>query len=340
MRQSNRSSSSSFYYHLYGLNVESDLALPELRPQTAPWNHNSRVKLFLREAFTHWPIETGTDESTLIFRSPQNGSTNNPNVRIEYFAAVRCYRFLYGDGIAFVLDHDGENVWGAWPSQMSLQDLMVYLLGPVFAFVLRLRGFTPLHASAAVIRRNAVAFVGTAGAGKSTIVGALARAGYPILGDDVAVLEEISQDFCLRPAYPHVRLWPDSGSILFGAKDALPLLVPSSEWNKCFLDLDQPGFRFQTQPAPIQCIFLLEPYSPDVQVARIDEITPVDAFARLAANSCVNYALNTKMRVREFHDLGQLVARVVIKRLTLGNSLQSIADLGPFLEQDLSPEVQ
>ena len=108
MRQPNRSSSSSFYYHLYGLNVESDLALPELRPQTAPWNHNSRVKLFLREAFTHWPIETGTDESTLIFRSPQNGSTNNPNVRIEYFAAVRCYRFLYGDGIAFALDHDGS----------------------------------------------------------------------------------------------------------------------------------------------------------------------------------------------------------------------------------------
>ena len=214
---------------------------------------------------------------------------------------------------------------------------MVYLLGPVFAFVLRLRGFTPLHASAAVIRGNAMAFVGTGGAGKSTIVGALAREGYPILGDDVAVLEEISEEFCLRPAYPHVRLWPDSGSILFGAKDALPQLVPSSEWDKCFLDLDQPGFRFQTQPAPIRCIFLLEPYSPEIEVARIDEITPVDAFARLAANTCVNYGLTTKMRAREFHELGQLVASVVIKRLTLGSSLDWVTDLGPYLEQDLAP---
>ena len=326
----------SFYYHLFGLNVESDLALPGLRSRIPPRNHESSVKLFLRDALTHWPIETCAGKSTLIHDSAQNESALY-TVRIEYFHAARCYRFLYEDGIAFALDHDGTNVWGMWPPQMSLEDSMVYLLGPVFAFVLRLRGFTPLHASAVVIRGNAVAFVGTGGAGKSTIAGALAREGYPILGDDVAVLEEISEEYYLRPAYPHVRLWPDSGSILFGAKDALPQLVPSSEWNKCFLDLDQPAFCFQTEPAPIQCIFLLEPYSPGIEVARIDEITPVDAFARLAANTCVNYGLTTKMRAREFHELGQLVAKVVIKRLTLGNSLEWIADLGPFLEQDLRP---
>ncbi len=338
MRPPNRSSSLSFYYHLYGLNVESDLALPDLRSRTAPRNHDSSVKLFLRDALTHWPIETSADESTLIFCSARNGSVNNPNLRIEYFDAARRYRFLYGDGIAFALDRDGRNIWGIWPSQMSLEDLMVYLLGSVFAFVLRLRGFTVLHASAAVIRGNAVAFVGKGGAGKSTIVGALARGGYPILSDDAVVLEEASEEFGIRPAYPHVRLWPDSAFILFGAKDALPKLVPSSEWwDKCFLDLDQPGFRFQTELAPIRRIFFLEPYSLEVQVARVDEIRPVDAFARLTANTWANYALTTKMRAKEFHAMGQLVQRVLIKRLTLGNSLDWIADLGPFLEQDLAP---
>jgi hypothetical protein len=42
------------------------------------------------------------------------------------------------------------------------------------------------------------------------------------------------------------------------------------------------------------------------------------------------------MRAREFHALGQLVQKVVIKRLTLGDSLEWIADLGLFLEQDLA----
>jgi hypothetical protein len=339
MKPPNGNSRVSFCYNLYGLNVESDLALPGLRSRIPHRNHDSSVKLFLRDALTRWPIETSGDKSTLIFRSAQNGSANNPIVRIDYFAAARCYRFLYGDGIAFALGHDGKNIWGMWPPQFSLEDSMVYLLGPVFAFVLRLRGFTSLHASAAVIRGNAVAFVGPGGAGKSTTVAALARQGYPILGDDVAVLEEISEEFCLRPAYPHVRLWPDSGSILFGAKDTLPQLVPSSDWDKCFLDLAQPGFHFQTKPAPLRRIFLLEDYSPEVQVARIDEITPRDAFARLAANTCVNYGLTTQMRAREFHELGQLVQKIVIKRLTLGNSLEWIADLGLFLEQDLGPEV-
>ena len=328
----------SFYYHLYGLNVESDLALSGLRSRRIPWNRDFPVKLFLRDALTHWPIETREDESTLICDPAQNGSVNDPSLRIEYFHAARCYRFLYRDGIAFALDHDGRKIWGIWPLGMSLEDSMVYLLGPVFAFVLRLRGFISLHASAAVIRGNAVAFVGTRGAGKSTIIGALAREGYPILSDDVAVLEEISKQFCLRSAYPQVRLWPDSVSILFGAKDTLPKLVPSSDWwDKCFLDLDQPGFRFQTEPVPIRCIFLLEPYSPDVRVARIDEIGTVDAFARLAANTCVNYALSKEMRAREFRALGQLVETVPIKRLTLGSSLDWVANLGPLLEQDLAP---
>ena len=320
----------SFFYYLYGLNVESDVALPELRPQAAPWNHDSPIKLFLRDAVTHWPIETAADESTLIYEPVKNAVYT---VRIEYFHAARCYRFLYRDGVVFALDHGGTNIWGTWPPEMSLEDAVVYLLGPVFAFVLRLRGFTPLHASAAVIRENAVAFVGPGGAGKSTIAGALAREGYPILGDDIAVLEQIREEFCLRPAYPQVRLWSDSVSILFGTKDALPKLVPSSDWDKRFLDLDQPGFSFHTEPAPLRCIFLLEPRSPNVQVARIDEITPVGAFARLPANTYVSYGLTPEMRAREFRELGLLVARVAVKRLTLGSSLDWIAGLGPLVEQ-------
>jgi len=327
----------SFCYNLYGLNVESDVALPELRSQTARRNHNPPFKLFLRDAFAHWPIETGSDESTLIFRSAQNGSTNNPKVRIEYFAAARCYRFLYDDGIAFALDHDGKNIWGMWPPQMSLEDSMVYLLGPVFAFVLRLRGFTSLHASAAVISGNAVAFVGPGGAGKSTIVGALARGGHRILSDDISVLEETSGTFRIKPSYPHIRLWPDSVSTLFGTTDALPKLVPSCDWwDKRFLDLERDGFYFHDEPLPVRFAYILEPRSEKVQIARADVIPSIEAFPRLIAHTCVNYALTPDMRRSEFHALGRFVEKIIVKRLILSTSPECFEMLGSFLEHDAS----
>ena len=74
----------SFYYHLFGLNVESDLALPGLRSRILPQNHDSSVKLFLRDALTHWPIETSAAKSTLIHDPAQNGS--GYTVRIEYLS--------------------------------------------------------------------------------------------------------------------------------------------------------------------------------------------------------------------------------------------------------------
>jgi ATP-dependent phosphoenolpyruvate carboxykinase len=140
---------------------------------------------------------------------------------LSIFASARFYRFLYSDGIAFDISSDGENVRGSWLAEISLEDVLTYLFGPIFGFILRLRGFTALHASAAVINGYAVAFVGGGGAGKSTIVGALARAGHRILSDDIAVLEEASGTFRIKPSYPHIRLWPDSVNILFGSH-ALP----------------------------------------------------------------------------------------------------------------------
>jgi hypothetical protein len=218
---------------------------------------------------------------------------------------------------------------------MSLEDALTYLLGPVFGFIVRLRGFTALHASAAVINEHAVAFVGGGGAGKSTIVAALARAGHRVLSDDIAVLEETSGPFRIKPAYPQIRLWPESVSILFGTKGALPKLVPSSDWwDKCFLDLERDGFYFHDEALPVRFTYILEPRSQNVQIARADIIPSIEAFPRLVANTSVNYALNSDMRRREFHALGRFVEQTIVKRLVLGASSECFEMLASFLERD------
>jgi hypothetical protein len=157
------------------------------------------------------------------------------------------------------------------------------------------------------------------------------------LSDDIAVLEETSAAFRIKPSYPHIRLWPDSVSVLFGTEDALPKLVPSSGWwDKRFLDLERDGFYFHDEALPIRFTYLLEPRSQNVQIARAEIIPPNEAFPRLVANTCVNYALTSDMRRREFHVLGRFVEQIIIKRLILGISPECVEMLGSFLEQDAS----
>jgi hypothetical protein len=321
-----------FYYRLFGLDVRSDVVLPGVQLRTwSPRKDEAPVNIRLN-GYSSDEMATEAERGTLLFYS----KNNEPCGRIEFFPSGGFYRFLYSDGIMFHISGDGENIRGSWPSTMSLEDALTYLLGPVFGFVLRLRGFTALHASAAVINGYAVAFVGGGGAGKSTIVAALARAGHRVLSDDIAVLEEVSGTFRIKPAYPQIRLWPDSVNILFGTKGALPKLVPSSDWDKCFLDLERDGFYFQVDALPVRCTYILEPRSQNVEIARAEVIPSIEAFPRLVANTSVNYALSSDMRRREFHALGRFVDQITIKRLVLGASPECFEMLGSFLEQDAS----
>ncbi len=322
-----------FYYRLFGLDVHSDVALPGVQSRIwSPQQDAAPVNIRL-SAYGSDKIANEAEEGILVFDSRKN----EPDVRIEYFPSARFYRFRYGDGIMFEISSDGENVRGSWPSKMSLEDALTYLLGPIFGFILRIRGFTALHASAAIINGYAVAFIGRGGAGKSTIVAALARAGHGVLSDDIAVLEETSGTFRIKPSYPQIRLWPGSVSILFGTKDALPKLVPSSDWwDKCFLDLERDGFYFHGEALPVRFTYILEPRSTNVRIARADVIPSIEAFPRLVANTCVNYALSSDMRRREFHALGRFVEQITIKRLTLGTSPECFEMLGSFLEEDAS----
>jgi hypothetical protein len=320
-----------FYYRLFGLDVHSDVALPSVQTRTwSPREDAAPVNIRL-SGYSCDEIAAESEQGILVFESKKK----EPRVRIEYFPSARFYRFLYSDGIMFDISSDGENVRGSWPSTMSLEDALTYLLGPVFGFIIRLRGFTALHASAAVINGYAVAFVGGGGAGKSTIVAALARAGHRVLSDDIVVLEEVSGTFRIKPSYPHIRLWPDSVSVLFGTEDALPKLVPSSDWwDKRFLDLERHGFYFHDEALPVRFTYILEARSQNVRIASADLFPSIEALPRLVANTCVNYALSSDMRRREFHALGRFVEQVIIKRLTLGTSPECFEMLGSFLEHD------
>src|SRR5215213_5406611 len=205
----------------FGLVLLGDEPVPGLAP--APPGAEASVRLRLRR-MPGWlaAAEPGALE-WLPARRNRDPVRPGPAVRV---VEGRWFLVDYPDGTRFLLDREGREVWAAWSADATLEDTATYLLGPVLGFVLRLRGVLALHASVVAVGDRAVALAGPAGAGKSTAAAAFARAGHPVLADDVAALDPDGDGFGARPAYPRLRLWDDSAGALFGADEPLPLLTP------------------------------------------------------------------------------------------------------------------
>jgi hypothetical protein len=178
---------------------------------------------------------------------------------------------------------------------------------------LRLRGATCLHASSIAVGGRAIALLGKAGAGKSTTAAALARLGYSVLSDDVAVLDDRGDRFLVQPGYPRVNLWPESVQALFRSADALPKITPT--WGKMFLPLNQNGHGFQAAPLPLGGIYLLADREPGLAAPIIEAFTPSESLITLLGNTYVSYLLNADMRRREFELLGRVMASVPVRRV-------------------------
>jgi hypothetical protein len=308
----------NFTYALFGLLLRSNRPIPELIP--------------LQTESTSSPLELQTTSTVSVHlnASPQPDTLNpfgpeeltyanshkdeagEPTLRIWKAAGSRYLRLAYFDGSQFWLDHEGTEVWATWPGNLTLEDTATYLLGPVLGLLLRLRGVTCLHASAVAFGENAVAFVGSEGAGKSTTAAALAKRGHAILSDDVVALAESNGSFIVHPAYPYLCLWPESVESLYGSAEALPRFSANSE-KRC-LSLGKQELRFAQQALPLAAIYILGERRGD-PAPLLEELTPQKAFLALVANTFATNTLDSGMRAREFENLARIAPRVPIRLL-------------------------
>lgn len=298
-------------HHIYGLRVEANRPIPGLVPLAQAHSHSDllirlqEAPVFLRSA--------SVSSAEIFYVSPYSGSEGQPSLRVAKLASGDYFAFFYSDGARFVIDRQGRKLWADWPEGYSIEDAATYLVGPVLGFVLRLRGITPLHASAIAMNDQAIALVGVPGAGKSTTAAAFAHLGFAVLSDDVVPLEDAHNDFLVAPGYPRVNLWPDSVRVLRGSEHALPRITPT--WGKHYLPLDQNGYRFQSQRLPLGAVYFLGGRDPNLTACVIEAVSAGDALITLVANTYVNYVLDRDMRHREFELLSRLVARVPVRKI-------------------------
>jgi hypothetical protein len=321
-------------YLAYGLRLRSDVPIPGLSPtQTAEVD----VAVWFTE---QWIFDDVTNETAdPFFPESWEDDSREPTLKAWRLAKNFGYRLKYCDGIEFIIDASGAEIWCCCPAAMTIEDVVVYLLGPVLGFVLRLRGRTCLHASVVCIDDQAVALVGPGGSGKSTTAAAFVQLGWPILTDDVAAITFEESAFFIQPAYPHVRLWPKSVMMLFGHAEALPRLVPVGTWDKCYLDLVNKPELFQTTQLPLRAVYVLGERSETNRTASIEVLSQAEGMMALIANTYANYLLSRSLRGEEFRVLTSIVGATPIKKITPNSDLNRLPELCELIISDFRHSV-
>src|SRR6185437_15564144 len=112
-----------------------------------------------------------------------------------------------------------------------------YLMGSLFAVLCHQRGLLPLHASAVATGEGAIAFLGSSGAGKSSLAAFLARAGYRVLADDICVIDPTASRYRrVLPVAPWLKLWSATLDAMGEPSSGLPLVFSADEKYSYMLD--------------------------------------------------------------------------------------------------------
>lgn len=326
---------SPFRYSVFGLSLRSNLSIPGL----AHANSSTDAP----EVQLHLGISPDLDLPSVaahgltkpIYVSSFTDAAGEPALRAWETPDGASLHLAYSDATEFWLDRKGAAIWAVWSEQSSLENAMCYLLGPVLGLLLRLRGIVCLHASAVAFDDDCVAFVGPAGAGKSTTAAAFAKLGRGIVSDDIVGLVEREGVFYVLPGYPHLRLWPESVTMLYGSPDALPQLL--HDWEKRQLALGDNGTRFEARLLPLRAIYILGERRLDTAPV-VTAIGEREVLLSLIANTYATNLIDRTTRGQEFDLLSQLMSSVPVRIVHPSGDLSRIGDLCCVIQSDFETQ--
>jgi len=309
-------------YRLYGLAVASPLALP---CPVAPRARRADVRLEVGGSARFAPLHPRTGSGRLSRR---------------WFFGRRLRtgaRYLRWSGLfEFLVSEDGHDIRYRRLPRATPESLTTYLLGQVLSFSLLAFGLEPLHGTVVVVDGEAIGFVGDCGYGKSTLGAAFLRLGFPVLTDDLMVLERTASGYSVHPGMPRIKLFPSV------ARRVLDVGRPGPQLNdgttKQILPLaDGQAFRGL---APLRALYVLnEPGSASRSAAARIELAPLSPAAAFV--EVIRASFNTDVRdrdrlARQFAFANRVATTVPVRRLSYPRSLRKLSAVCEAVLADLS----
>lgn len=292
--------SPSWQVTVYGLGIQTNVALPELIPGAAV------IDVVIRLAAL--PPRPHDHKDDIYYARATD--------REAYLSWRHVGAFLVRDGREILVDPECEE-----------RVLRSYLLGPVLGVVLRQRGRLVMHASGIDIRGRVAAFIGDAGQGKSTIAAALYERGYPLITDDLLAFHPINGTGApmVAPGFPTLKLRPDALTAFGMHPDTLRSSHPLEEK---YLHGASRGFSLCARPLGSICVLTrgpeggLEPLGAQASIAALLRHTSSPRPELVSVD-------DVPARLRQCADI---INRVPIYRLTVPRSFEGLPGVVSLIE--------
>lgn len=299
-------------YSAYGLNICSELPLPELQPSS--------------------PVEA----DVVIRVDNINWSSPESSRAWSYFHIDGEDAYLGWEVVGKFLVRSGKEIIIDPLPSVEERVIRLPLLGAVLAMLLHQQRHLVLHASAVAVNGSAAVFMGPKGQGKSTMVATLYGRGHKLIADDVTPLDMSDPSSpILIPGFPQIKLWPEAAvAALSDNPETLTRVHPEAE-KRARPTLD----NFLQSPLPLTRVYMLSE-GPNLQ---IKPLKPQDALVSLIANSYIpsllgNQFLHSATAPFHFHQCTELVKNLSVYSLERPRSLNLLSDVAKLVEDDLDRE--
>jgi hypothetical protein len=294
-------------HSVYGLSVASEIPLPEL-------------------------VVADFDRAAVTIRLGRIGRTCPKTTPVMFDIGARVAHLAWSEVGAFRVE-EGRTIVADLRQGVPDDLARLPLLGAVLAVLLHQRGFLVLHGSAVAIANQAVIFVGSKGAGKSTMAAALFACGHRLIADDVVAVDCTSdRGPKVAPGYPQLKLSPAAARIVLkGEFDALPRIHRRSE-KRC-RRVGEGGFAaYATCPGRVYALVR-------GQACKSTPVTAQEALTTLLQHSYMtrfgSQVLSGAAAGSHLRQCSALAKRAPVHRLEVLGDLRGLDRAAHFVEEDL-----
>ena len=216
------------------------------------------------------------------------------------------------------------------------ESFQVYMLGQALSFALVKRGFEPIHATTVVVNGEAVVFLGDSGFGKSTLAATFISAGYPVLTDDLLILQPAGNRVMAYPGPARIKLFPQIARRFLG--DLADGIRMNPDTEKLILPLH--GKQICSLPVPVRVVYALAPPLEvfPKQSIHFETLSIREGFLELVKNT-FNYRIIDAGRLkRQLEQTSNVVTLLPVRRLSIPRDLDQLLSSRDAIVADLQAQ--